>query len=397
MKYWHYSLVFFCFTALNCRNTVTRPIDFVSKNDLQELKTTTSTQEIHLDPKTPYDYIHIHPINSSDHPLILVTNLSNKSLDYYSLINGQLTKRINLNSGEIKSKIDNIGGVVYFSPDTLWLINNFHPAKSVLINSSGQIIDDHPFEDPAYSKELILRVAFCAGNCSPIRLGDRFYFKRNTFFDPLLKPDLLKTFNYLWSYSTKLKSFKPVKGSILPDEYAAYNMASNLVEPTYCLNEFAQLVISWPILNYLMIYDPENDTFSKPFQEYGVLNIQDDFSTGNNNSTILVNTFKNDQYNHILYDSVNHLYYRFLFHKLKEDELEQTSLLFNSYKQSFKILIYSKSYSILGYLSFPPNKYDAFRSFVFNGEIYLSNSNLNNPEFSEDKIVFTKIRLSGLH
>ena len=103
---------------------------------------------------------------------------------------------------------------------------------------------------------------------------------------------------------------------------------------------------------------------------------------------------ENPAYHNIMYDKYRDVYYRIV--ELPY-ELKQNESPFDTPKgREFSIIIFDKDLNIIGETKFPGNKYLYKMSFVGRDGLYISENNLANPEFDEDKLVFACFKLEDL-
>ena len=100
------------------------------------------------------------------------------------------------------------------------------------------------------------------------------------------------------------------------------------------------------------------------------------------------------KYSHILYDKYRDIYYRFALmpYQLKANETPYNTLG----AEEFSVIILDKDFRIIGETKFPGNKYFYKMSFVGRDGLYISENNLANPDFDEDKLVFVCFKLEDL-
>ena len=100
------------------------------------------------------------------------------------------------------------------------------------------------------------------------------------------------------------------------------------------------------------------------------------------------------KYSHIMYDKYRDVYYRFveLPYELQRDE----SPFDEPKAREFSVIILDKDFRIIGETKFPGNKYFYKMSFVGRDGLYISENNLANPDFDEDKLVFACFALEDL-
>ena len=103
---------------------------------------------------------------------------------------------------------------------------------------------------------------------------------------------------------------------------------------------------------------------------------------------------ENPAYHNIMYDKYRDVYYRIV--ELPY-ELKQNESPFDTPKgREFSIIIFDKDLNIIGETKFPGNKYRYKISFVGRDGLYISEHNLANPEFDENKLVFACFALEDV-
>jgi hypothetical protein len=99
-------------------------------------------------------------------------------------------------------------------------------------------------------------------------------------------------------------------------------------------------------------------------------------------------------YFHIMYDKYRNVYYRFVEFpcELAKDE----GYMDEPKAREFSVIILDKDFQIIGETKFPGNKYFIRMSFVGRDGLYISENNMANPDFDEDKLVFACFALEDL-
>ena len=98
-------------------------------------------------------------------------------------------------------------------------------------------------------------------------------------------------------------------------------------------------------------------------------------------------------YHNIMYDRYRDVYYRIV--ELPY-EFKQNESIFGTPKgREFSIIIFDQNFNIIGETMFPGNKYFYKMSFVGRDGLYISENNEANPDFDEDKLVFTCFKLEN--
>ena len=103
------------------------------------------------------------------------------------------------------------------------------------------------------------------------------------------------------------------------------------------------------------------------------------------------------KYWHLMYDKYRDVYYRFAEMPCELAKDEDPYSEFAPKAREFSVIILDKDFRIIGETKFPGNKYFYKMSFVGRDGLYISENNLANPEFDEDKLVFACFKLKDLN
>ena len=98
-------------------------------------------------------------------------------------------------------------------------------------------------------------------------------------------------------------------------------------------------------------------------------------------------------YFHLMYDRYRDVYYRFVEHPCEPGPGEYP--VDDPKAREFSVIIFDKDFRIIGETKFPGNKYHNKMSFVGRDGLYISENNLANPDFDEDKLVFACFKLEN--
>ena len=102
---------------------------------------------------------------------------------------------------------------------------------------------------------------------------------------------------------------------------------------------------------------------------------------------------ENPRYWHIMYDKYRNVYYRFaeMPYKLASNE----SPYDEPKGKEFSVIVLNADFEIIGETKFPGKKYFYKKSFVGREGLYISENNLENPQFDENKLVFTCFKIKN--
>ena len=100
------------------------------------------------------------------------------------------------------------------------------------------------------------------------------------------------------------------------------------------------------------------------------------------------------KYHNIIYDKYRDVYYRIAEfpYEFKANE----SPFDDPMGREFSVIVFDKDLNIIGETKFPGNKYLYKMSFVGRDGLYISENNLKNPEFDENKLKFACFKLENM-
>ena len=116
-----------------------------------------------------------------------------------------------------------------------------------------------------------------------------------------------------------------------------------------------------------------------------------------NDVNALIRNDESPKYSHIMYDKYRDVYYRFaeMPCELAKDETPYDNQAPKA--REFSVIILNDKFEIIGETKFPGSKYFYKMSFVGKDGLYISENNLANPEFDENKLVFSCFKLVDIN
>ena len=110
----------------------------------------------------------------------------------------------------------------------------------------------------------------------------------------------------------------------------------------------------------------------------------------------LIRNEEKAKYWHLMYDKYRDVYYRFAEMPCELAENEDPYDEFAPRAREFSVIVLDKDFRIIGETKFPGKKYFYKMSFVGRDGLYISENNLANPEFDENKLVFACFKLEDI-
>ena len=247
------------------------------------------------------------------------------------------------------------------SPDSQYILvaqNNISRLSS--INSQGEIIRNYNFQTP---EGRFTPLSFGSYYNAPAFIKDSCIFLRQE----ILKPDMKKeeydniAGGYGFSYDYNYKESRLVCG------FFGYD----------------SLMVT-DDLKHIRWYNAKSRYLKSMKPKLGN-------SMEGINAIIKLN--ENPRYWHIMYDKYRNVYYRFaeMPYKLASNE----SPYDEPKGKEFSVIVLNADFEIIGETKFPGKKYFYKKSFVGREGLYISENNLENPQFDENKLVFTCFKIKN--
>lgn len=365
------SCLFFC-ACLN-EGTVYNKQDTLSYNR--------TSFNLFLDNLTPFgNGMLLGEVNQDN---LILCNQINKSIDFYSINTGNLVRRIDLKRNEEFSKL-HLSGFKILDKYKILVVFKYFLNKATLINHNGDIIEKIYIRDNG-DKGLINSVVSLY---NPIVVNEDSIWQISSW--PWGEEPKSSFYNiYIYNYNLITKNLSQF---ILPYPEDLMSIVDKskkdflAITVHKCINSENNIIISFPRSNYLGLMENVGSD-SVYFVEIG------------NNSLSFEHRYMNGltpmQYlleyahsSHILYDSLNDLYIRMInlpTHRSKETKFKDNTGI---QLMSIAIQIIDNKYKEIGVVYLEDSKYDIYRSFVLNGKLYISKSNLNNKNINENIINF---------
>jgi hypothetical protein len=96
-------------------------------------------------------------------------------------------------------------------------------------------------------------------------------------------------------------------------------------------------------------------------------------------------------YGNLIHDPYRNVYYRVAFPETEMEELDTSTYndIISSGRKRFSIIILDKDFNIIGETLFPDYKYCCRAMFVEKEGLYIRSNHVMDPDFVEDKLMFT--------
>ena len=168
------------------------------------------------------------------------------------------------------------------------------------------------------------------------------------------------------------------------------------VEYQYCFDG-RSFVHSFAYLDELMVVDSQTFQVSyKSGKSSYISNIKvplfRDMDLDHVNRTIL----ESPAYGNIVYDKENKVYYRIVYVPQDIEKDKDLLSLIRYGRKQFSIMIYDENFNVIGEKLFPEYTYNPKLCFVYKGSLYISTSNVMNPDYNDDILSFQKMDLVKL-
>lgn len=154
-----------------------------------------------------------------------------------------------------------------------------------------------------------------------------------------------------------------------------------------------RLVCSFDFYDSIMVTDNLKDVKWYNAKSKYLKSMKPNVDNHTNDLNALIKYMEKPKYFHLLYDKYRDVYYRFAIMPCELAKNESPYDYFAPKAREFSVIILNNEFEIIGETKFPGNKYFFLMSFVGKDGLYISENNLANPEFDENKLVFSCFKL----
>ena len=261
------------------------------------------------------------------------------------------------------------------------LEGNGHVIKNYPIRANGKFVDANLSSIaswPTFSRDSVVYFnQYCKGR------GSRIGYDRIPLFASLD----LRTGKTDWPplyFPTRFDGdYSRIKG----DDGMAYD---------YNVKE-NRLVCSFDFYDSIMVTDNLKDVKWYNAKSKYLKSMKPNVDNHTNDLNALIKCMEKPKYLHMMYDKYRDVYYRFVEFPCKLAKNESPYDYFAPKAREFSVIILNDKFEIIGETKFPGNKYFYRMSFVGKDGLYISENNLANPEFDENKLVFSCFKLVDIN
>lgn len=300
----------------------------------------------------------------------------------------QIAKRIPLNKTG-PNGVPAVYGSSPFPGSRCILLSQNNAGRLTSVNDKGEVIRNYTVQTPDgrftpfYFSSYIFLPAFCKDSC--------VYFMQRPLKSNMKREDWPKTHMFA-SLNLKTGQFNWTSvfyPSLFKEEYSNIAGGDGF---TYDYNyKEDRLVCSFCEYDSLMVMDDLKHIRWYDAKSKYLKSIKPKLRNSMDGIKSVVQSCEIPQYWHLMYDKYRDVYYRFAImpYKLASDE----SPYDEPKGKVFSVIILNKNFDVIGETKFPAKRYFYKMSFVGRDGLYISENNTANPEFDEDKLVFTCFKL----
>ncbi len=342
-----------------------------------------SAFKINLDSESsfgPECTLSFQEINSE--PNLIFNNLANQSIDIYPLKGNGLLKRIQLND-KIRSSIGNFVGSYVMDVNSILVVDRFNLGNSKYLNLSGNIIEDFPSIKNSTGGMNILQ-----NSSNHFQIKDSLFFYSTWPMSTSNKSPNLRDYNY--SHCVNLSTGEYIDFDLgYPANYIIDNMDTYAGITTYSTAAKNKMIYSFPQSDSIFIINTDS------------LNVIKKMINSSQKATPpyteAENNVKNEKYATAIlnagmqYDPIKNIYYLF---RLKEFNSNSNLSKYDiCVLKPIEIIILDENFNSIGSIDLPSASFDVFKTFVFNGSLYISQCNLWSEDLNEDELPFMSITI----
>lgn len=329
------------------------------------------------DPRTQKEYLSYENNAKGQHEIIV-----------FDLETGGLVKRVNV-------EFEGPNAIFMFGHFPIDL-NNFYVTSTALqtiykISDEGTIVDH--FNYSSTNSEQMLSYSFSSTWIyNPLIIKDScFYLTQEPMFfamgeDEWKKSPLCAKVSMKDKRVTKLPLSYPVltKRKISGDELSDFDFG-------YCRDfDGEKFIYSFYRKDDILVTKDHISSEKHSAKSRYAKDIKPILSSSTDIFSSMKENLEHALYWHFVYDKYRNIYYRFVFFPCTLDVADSKTLReLSSVRQEFSVIVMNDKFEIIGETKFPKNKYSPKMFFIGKKGLYISENNPLNPEFDEDKLVFS--------
>ncbi|GHT70450.1 hypothetical protein AGMMS50239_38850 [Bacteroidia bacterium] len=383
--------VFFCLLFFSCQQKKKEGAQTVSyRYSLQETGQTLSYEN---DKPMKYGISSVFPFTDKNgRKYLTFREYDQNEIQIYEMYTGNHYKTVNI-AMEGPNGIGHLAGYYIKNFDEIYLNNAMLPfiARS---DTSGHIFQKISFEKS--DEGLVLVPIFTTGifYTPLVIIKDTFYVAQGTSM-PGKEPDTWPVSCYIDTTHKRVKTlplcFPPI---LKANELRKVGLGLELVY-SRCFDGF-RFVYSFYFEEAITVASPDHlDVQKIPAKSKYINRLNprekrpDDMFLGAKREC------EAPFYGNLIHDPYRNVYYRVAYPETEMEELDGRAYIdiFITGRKRFSIIVLDKDFNIIGETLFPDYKYCSTSMFVEKEGLYIRNNHFKSPDFDEDKLMFTCLKL----
>lgn len=328
-----------------------------------------------------------HPNNYSGIYGTGIIGISNKKITIINLSSGEITFEYSLsnftnNDIQVLSPEEGITGFSAVN-DTLVFYNNSteNITLAKLTNNGITFINQYDLSKEQTDEWHQNWTLFSQSGYEPLFIGNSINVFRGSYSHSTTEPTFYE-FSHNWQFNV---SNNPSIGlsniSNYPNRYKQGFFGMMFIPQRVFNQNKGQLTYAYPADPEMQIFSFENNSSISAnvrsfFQRNEIPFITKGEKLGSESK--FKDIFIRDQYTHLIYDSYNHLYYRFL--RLGQEVISDSTCTWCIYKKPLVVMILDENLTVLDEILFENPMYNELNSFAGPEGLYLACTGWNNNE-----------------
>ena len=346
-----------------------------------------------IDENTYYFSRSIHQYEEDGKEFLYFENTEKRQYEIiiYDIKAQKVAKRIRLHKQGANGVPAVMGSKPLGNSGTIALFQN-NLSRITLLNDSGEVVRKYPIK---CSKAYFIPFLPSSDFYTPTFMKDSVLYVSSLVNKPNLKKEDWRTislFFYLNLNSGEVNLLPLYYPSVFNQNVQNLAMGAEF-SYDYNYNE-NRLVCSFIGFDSLMVSDDLHSTKLYDGKSLYLKKRKPKLVEASEGLQAIFEVKEEGYYYHIMYDKYRDVYYRFVDHPCEQAAEDMYSHIPRS--REFSVIIFNKDLRIIGETKFSGNKYDNRMSFVGRDGLYISENNLANPEFDEDKLVFACFKLEDI-
>jgi len=391
IHYWTKSIYLFilslAFLGFSCAPDPSSP----TRRNYEYQLSKESEVTIELDSESSSEIFLAQYMEKGDQEWLFTLNHLINAINIYTLPDGQLNRKVYI-PREGPQAVLRIQGFLAFSPDSLLILPRGHLKRSILVDSTGRVLDEKPLKGAEWGEDRFINHASVA-SCPPIYYQERFHFVKYPSFDLYNPANMDDQYEFALIYDTNTEQLEG-GGIHFPPDYQQKIWSPWATLLGQVKGHGNWFVYNWPFRPDLYVTDFQSgkwvDASISPRTS-----MPESFSSVPDEKANVRMMLENVTYRIVYYDPFRQYYYRFASLPIPFSAREHRD--FRAFDdQPLKIVTLNKDFEIIAETRLPGRTYDVRACFVGKSGLYIPQIQSAKDQIDEDHLIYSVYQITPI-